>query len=279
MKIVDAHMHLFTGNSTLASAGKIPDRQTGDRMAQAIRQKNTVEFIASHYREIGISGGIVMGTGDLETQGEDLPDGYYYCVGLTEVPLKQLGASLELIERHLRRETCVGIKLYPGYFSFYPSDTVFCPVYKLLLKYGKVLVVHTGQTASRNAKLKYARPIYLDEIAVDFPDLKIVMCHFGNPFLAEAAAVLEKNPNVYADLSGLLEGPIDMELLIKNQERYLSSLREWICYGGDSRKFMFGTDWPAVSCVEYINFIKEIVPSSWWANVFSANAERIYSLL
>ena len=45
----------------------------------------------------------------------------------------------------------------------------------------------------------------LDEVAADHPDTQFVMCHFGNPFLEAAAAVVEKNPNVAADLSGLLE--------------------------------------------------------------------------
>lgn len=90
---------------------------------------------------------------------------------------------------------------------------------------------------------------HLDDIAVDYPELRIVMCHFGNPFLAEAAAVMEPNRNVYADLSGLLEGLFVTEHFVKTEELYISNLKTWIRYIGEPERFLFGTDWPAVKCV------------------------------
>lgn len=58
------------------------------------------------------------------------------------------------------------------------------------------------------------------------------MCHFGNPFLEAAAAVLEKNPNVCADLSGLLEGRADLDRYFVERAGYVGLLRTWMDYLG-----------------------------------------------
>ena len=110
------------------------------------------------------------------------------------------------MEAHLRRDNCCGVKLYPGYNKIALSDPMYQPIYRLAARYGKPVAVHMGLTAFSRAHLKYCHPLALDEVAADHPDTQFVMCHFGNPFLEAAAAVVEKNPNVAADLSGLLEG-------------------------------------------------------------------------
>lgn len=75
----------------------------------------------------------------------------------------------------------------------------------MAVKYDKPVAIHTGLTATERGLLKYSHPFTLDEAAVKYNKVRFVMCHIGNPFLADAIAVME-NPNVSADLSGLLEG-------------------------------------------------------------------------
>ena len=104
------------------------------------------------------------------------------------------------------------------------------------------------------------------------------MCHFGNPFLAEAAAVLEKNPNVSADLSGLLGGAFETGALNRAQAGYMEMLKAWLRYVGDWNKFMFGTDWPLVNLAEYAKWVQTLVPENEWEKVFFDNANRIYQL-
>ena len=65
----------------------------------------------------------------------------------------------------------------------------------------------------------------LDEAAADHKRTRFVMCHFGNPFLESAAAVVEKNPNVSTDLSGLLDGRVDLQRYFREQEGYVNLLR------------------------------------------------------
>jgi len=135
-----------------------------------------------------------------------------------------------------------------------------------------------GQTAGSNAFLKYSHPLTLDETAVLHPKVQFVMCHFGNPWLMDAAAVIEKNENVASDLSGLLEGKLCMHAFLEEQSGYLSLLKTWIAYVQDYGKLMFGTDWPLANYSDYIEITKKLIPEKHWEEVFSGTARRIYSL-
>ena len=104
------------------------------------------------------------------------------------------------------------------------------------------------------------------------------MCHFGNPFLETASAVVEKNPNVSADLSGLLEGRVDLEQYLKDYAEYVTLLKAWTSTMNCWDKLMYGTDWPLVNMGEYIAFIKAVIPERHWEEVFFHNANRIYNL-
>ena len=99
-----------------------------------------------------------------------------------------------------------------------------------------------------------------------------------NPFLESAAAVVEKNPNVAADLSGLLEGRVDLDAYFREQAGYVSLLRTWLTAIQCWDKVMFGTDWPIVNLGEYIGFVARLVPEPYHEAVFFDNANRIYGL-
>lgn len=152
------------------------------------------------------------------------------------------------------------------------------PVYTLAARYRKPVAIHMGLTASASAHLKYCHPLTLDEVAADHPNTQFVMCHFGNPFLESAAAVVEKNPNVAADLSGLLEGRVDLSRYQQEQTGWLSLLRTWLTAMDRWEDLLFGTDWPIVNLAEYVDFIRLLVPEARWEQVFFHNANRVYQL-
>ena len=119
----------------------------------------------------------------------------------------------------------------------------------------------------------------LDEAATKFRDVQFVMCHFGEPWYTDAAAVLEKNSNVAADRSGILEGKIwDFPAFYRKQKYYIEQLKGWISYLDSYDRFMFGTDWPLANLEDYITFTKDIIPEKYWEDVFYENAKRIYQL-
>ena len=201
MKIIDAHFHLFP-----------PDPRNEER-ARAVGHENSVDHLRQVYGELGMVHGVIMGNHSLDPAYHDYPaDLFHYCVGLDSSLMRgELPADyVELVEENLKRESCCGVKLYPGYNRVWLSDPIYEPIYALADRYDKPVAIHMGQTVFPAASLKYAHPLVLDEVAADHPRVRFVMCHFGNPFLESAAAVVEKNPNVCTDLSGLLEGRFDL---------------------------------------------------------------------
>ena len=224
-----------------------------------------------------------MGNRSLELGFHDYPrDLFHYCVGLDSLVLGR-GETIpedlpDQVEEHLKREACCGIKLYPGYNKIWLTDPIYDPIYRLAQKYDKPVAVHMGLTAYSRAYLKYSHPLVLDEAAADHHRTQFIMCHFGNPFLQDAAAVLEKNRNVSTDLSGLLEGRVDLDLYFQERAGYAQMLSAWLCCLGCWDRVMFGTDWPIVNLGEYIQYIQRIVPVDHWEKVFFENANRIYHL-
>ena len=251
MKIIDAHLHLFPENEPQF-----------EEMAQSVGHHNSAAHLRQAYRDLGIVHGVVMGN---------------------RSALFRQGASTtahlaERIEENLASPACCGVKLYPGYNKTWLWDPLYEPVYTLAARYRKPVAIHMGLTASASAHLKYCHPLTLDEVAADHPDTQFVMCHFGNPFLESAAAVVEKNPNVAADLSGLLEGRVDLSRYQQEQTGWLSLLRTWLTAMDRWEDLLFGTDWPIVNLAEYVDFIRLLVPEARWEQVFFHNANRVYQL-
>lgn len=102
-----------------------------------------------------------------------------------------------------------GLKIYAGYEHYYPYNKRYQKVYDTCIEFDVPVMIHTGDTFTEKGKLRFARPMNLDDIAVDNPELKIVMCHLGNPWIQDAEEVLYKNKNVYADISGFVVGDFD----------------------------------------------------------------------
>ena len=271
MRIIDAHLHIFPR-----------DRKT-DAMAEAVGHVNSVDHLRQVYGELGMVHGVVMGNHSLELEFHDYPsDLFHYCVGLDSLVLDR-GETIpkdlpDQVEEHLKRESCCGVKLYPGYNKIWLSDPIYEPIYALARKYDKPVAVHMGLTAYSRAYLKYSHPLALDAAAADHRHTRFVMCHFGNPFLQEAAAVLEKNRNVSTDLSGLLEGRVNLSQYFQERGGYAELLRTWLNYVGCWDRVLYGTDWPIVNLGEYIQYIQRIVPEQHWNAVFFENANRVYRL-
>jgi hypothetical protein len=267
MKIIDAHLHF------------VAEDEYFDGIAQIAGHENSLEHLKQEYDRLGIESGIVMGNRGLDPAHHQYPEWLHYCIGLDRSYLSthDVKDALDHVEAHLKCSQCVGIKLYPGYNPVYVYDSVYDPVYELAEYYKKPVAIHTGATAGPNAILKYSHPLTVDEAAVHHPRVQFVMCHFGNPWLNDAAAVLEKNPNVAADLSGLLEGRVNVSEFMEEKRGYIDMFRSWLSYI-DYQKLMFGTDWPLVNYDEYIDFIARLIPERYHEAVFHETAEAIYKI-
>jgi predicted TIM-barrel fold metal-dependent hydrolase len=197
---------------------------------------------------------------------------------------EHLRAVEDQIVRH--RETIVALKAYLGYLHFGPEHPNYVPYYRIAANYHLPVIVHTGDNWSTKAKVKYAHPLRMDEVAVDHPEVKFVLAHFGNPWLIDAAEVLFKNENVWADLSGLVVGTADDFKKLGEAAKLpdaapglaISDLKKAIGYVESYKKFLYGSDWPLAPLASYRRLIGTIIPKEHHQEVFRTNAEHVFSL-
>lgn len=185
-----------------------------------------------------------------------------------ERDLRELG---EFLEENLVK----GLKLYPGYEPFYPYDPRCQVVYDLAQEFDVPVMFHSGDTYAQNAKLRFAHPLNIDDVAVDNPNMKLVICHLGNPWIKDCMEVVYKNPNVYADFSGLVLGDFTSQY-----ERYMhEQLQEMIMYAGQPRYLLFGTDWPISSMESYVSFMKKLdLPEDKKELIMWKNAVELFKI-
>lgn len=144
--------------------------------------------------------------------------------------------------RRLIREFGVkGFKFHPTMQGFYPNDRNAYTLYEVIAEEGLISLFHTGQTGvgagmrgGMGMRLKYSNPMYVDDVAADFPDMPIILAHPSFPWQEEALAVATHKPNIYIDLSGWSPKYFP-EILVK----YANSLLK--------KKMLFGSDWPAIT--------------------------------
>jgi predicted TIM-barrel fold metal-dependent hydrolase len=168
-----------------------------------------------------------------------------------------------------------GLKLYPGYQPFYPNDAKWAPAYGFAAEHSIPVMIHTGDTYWPGGKLKYAHPLHVDDVAVDYPDVQFVICHIGNPWIRDCMEVVYKNANVHADISGLTLGAFEdrFEAFMRKQ------LHEMLIYGVEPDAVLFGTDWPISSMESYIEFMEELdIPERDKRKILAENAIELFGL-
>lgn len=183
--------------------------------------------------------------------------------------------ALQLMESALKKGLINGFKILPGYTHFYPQDKIYHKFYNLAIKYDVPVMFHTGDLNDSEglALAKYCHPLNLDEVAVNFRKLKIIMAHLGNPWIRDAAIVLNKNPNVYADLSGFF-----VEKVPDNCKYIEADINFALEFVNNPEKFLYGTDWPLVSMKDYYYFMKKAIPSKMHKKIFYDNAKQLFKL-
>lgn len=192
---------------------------------------------------------------------------------------KRIGkAHFAELQRFLIKGLICGVKIYPGYSPMAPSDRRLYPLYAFCEKNGFPIIVHTGVFAQElPGLLRYAHPLHIDEIAARFPKLKIVMAHFGNPWIMDAAAVVAKNENVYIDVSGYFTEYAHISL--KETKEFVDDLKRFQSFVGSFRRCLFGTDWWLYEQKEYLKAVKTLpLTKEEQELVFWKNANDIFKL-
>lgn len=174
---------------------------------------------------------------------------------------KNFQSDLSEIEDLIIKKRIIALKLYPGYEYFYVNDERCNDVYSLCNKYKIPVMFHCGDTWSRykNAIIHYTNPMFIEEIAVKYPNLKILICHIGNPcWIDETKELIYKNKNVYTDISGILSGNNNW-YIESYTENIMKKLHDMIAYVGGAHKILFGSDFDIFKQSDYINFINAFI--------------------
>ncbi len=159
-------------------------------------------------------------------------------IGFLSIHPEVAGAEDEL-ERARTDLGLKGIKLGPNYQVFDPLGDAALRVYDAAERHGLPILFHQGASPVRDAPLRYAHPLLMDEIAIRFPELRIVMAHLGHPWQRETIVTIRKHPHLYADVSALFYRPWS----------FYEGMRlatEW----GVLDKLLFGSDYPIATAAE-----------------------------
>ncbi|MCM3172061.1 amidohydrolase family protein [Paenibacillus sp. MER 99-2] len=281
MKIIDAHVHY----SDIAAF-----KETAETLASIdYSEKGLLE----EFSKAGVIAGVGMGVTEtvpdafpdpnalnpmLLDLSEGLPNHLYTCIGINPLTL-HLEGQLDAIEQSLRSEHVVGIKLYAGYYHFNVGDEIYDLIYKLASTYQMPIVIHGGLTYSDRGLLKYSHPLSMEETFLKHRDLTFMLCHLGDPWVMDTAALLEKNPNLYTDLSGWIVGDAAKVERLLQEQTYTDHFRRAIVFAEKYDRLVFGTDWPLVQLEPYIQFVKHLIPEAHWEDVFYNNALRVFPKL
>jgi uncharacterized protein len=185
---------------------------------------------------------------------------------------------VEELTKLLSEQRVVGLKFYLGYEEYSANDERLHQLYEYCEKHEVPIMFHTGVLeAGSTGLLEYSHPLQVDRVATRFPNLNIVMAHMGNPWLIDCAAVLAKNPNVYADMSAFFaeNKPItahDVKVFQQRMEQVRVFLYSY-------EKFLFGTDYPLYSQKEYLGAVQALeMEAAERELVMHANAARIFRI-
>ena len=140
---------------------------------------------------------------------------------------------MEELERCHHDLGAVGVKLAPLYQGVHPRDPRCCDIYRYCEQHGLPALFHTGTSFVGGTLLDYSRPAHFDAVAVDFPELRMVLAHLGHPWEGETIAVVRRHPHVFADLSALYYRPW----------QFYNSMRLLVEYRAEA-KVLFGSDFP-----------------------------------
>jgi predicted TIM-barrel fold metal-dependent hydrolase len=124
-------------------------------------------------------------------------------VGFASVDAADGMAAVNELKRAVEELGLRGLNVQPFASKLHANDKKFYPLYLKCLEYGIPVTIHTGINYSSDRTIAYGRPLPIDEVACDFPGLKIVMNHGGWPWVEESVAIARKHKNVYVEIGGI----------------------------------------------------------------------------
>jgi predicted TIM-barrel fold metal-dependent hydrolase len=250
--IIDFHVHTAFYETTTKTYRDLIRRSYGDKMEEFLKTYSSTEAFIELMDQAGIDYAVILA--ELAPITTGIADNEYVAEFCSKSPRLIPFASInpytvsrpdQELERLVKDNGFQGLKLYPTYQLYYPNDAMIYPLYAKAQELNIPVSLHIGSSVFVGSRLKYGDPIYMDDVAVDFPDLNLLMCHSGRPFWYQNAfGIARLHKNVYLEISGLPPH----KLL-----DYFPEL-ETIAH-----KVIYGSDWPGIPTIkENIHAIKDL---------------------
>jgi predicted TIM-barrel fold metal-dependent hydrolase len=187
-------------------------------------------------------------------------------VGVASVDLAKPMPAVRELRRAVRQLGLRALRILPWLWGLPPNDRRYYPLYAECVELGIPFCLQVGHAGPLRPS-EPGRPIpYLDEVAIEFPELVIVGGHIGYPWTEEMIALCTKYPNVYLDTSAY------------KPRRYPAALRAYLA-GHGRRKVLFGSNFPMLSPAECLAQIDELGLDEEARRLFlGENAVRVFQL-
>ncbi|MFD9726472.1 amidohydrolase family protein [Streptomyces sp. NPDC059072] len=242
----------------------------------------TIDEMAAHYRERRMAAVVFTvdaehATGHPRISNEEIAES---CAAHADalIPFASVDphkgrAGVREARRLVEEYGVRGFKFHPSIQAFSPDDRLAYPLYEAIEELGVPALFHTGQTGigagvpgGGGIRLKYSNPMAVDDVAVDFPELRIVLAHPSFPWQDEALAVATHKPHVHIDLSGWSPKYFPPQLV-----RYANTLLK--------DKVLFGSDYPVITPDRWLaDFAALDIKPEVRPKILKENAARLLGL-
>jgi predicted TIM-barrel fold metal-dependent hydrolase len=248
VEAIDVHVHAEVGRQ--GEDGMRPEWREAAAKYFGEHALPTADEVAEYYRERKLAA--VIFTVDAETvtgrpavPNEEIAEvaaaNADVLIPFASVDPNKGARAVEEARRLIRDHGVKGFKFHPNVQAFYPNDKAFYPFYEVVAEAGLPALFHSGHSGIGSGlpggggiRLKYSNPMYVDDVAVDFPELTIVIAHPSFPWQDEAISVALHKQQVYIDLSGWSPKYFPPQLV-----RYANTLLR--------DRVLFGSDYPLIT--------------------------------
>lgn len=258
---IDIHTHAETSTRLAPDAASKESLEARGRYFRYAVQHPTIAQMAAYYRERKMAFVVFtvdhergMGLRNISNEeiAESAAENSDVAIPFASIDPARGKMGVREARRLIKDYGVRGFKFHPTVQAFFPNDHDAYPLYEVIAEARLPAIFHTGQTGigagmpgGGGLRLKYSNPIYLDDVAADFPDMPIIMAHPSVPWQDEALSVATHKPNVYIDLSGWSPKYFEPKLV-----QYANTLLK--------HKVLFGTDNPVISPDRWLSDFEKI---------------------
>ena len=270
MPVIDFHLHIMDAAKLQPWTTDYLVESSGEGMEHLTRLMTSPDLLLDMLHENGVDRAVVLTeispitTGVISNEAvAEFCEGHDALIPFANVNPFMVSNPAQELERCVLEMSFQGLKLYPTYQGFYANDSMIYPVYAKAQELGIPVMIHTGSSIFSGARLKYGDPLWIDDVAVDFPELTLIQAHGGRGFWYQRALFLARlHKNVYVEIAGLPPH----KLL-----EYFPDLEK------SADKIIFGSDWPGLRSIKQnLEAIRSLpLADDTKAKILGENAARL----